>query len=83
MSGAARSTSPTPGLASLTDLSESGVAEAVAAHNCNQRSWRGETQEAVQTSTSRAQDWIVQRAAHLVEGAPDMPVGEVRVHAEP
>jgi len=41
----------------------------------------GETQEMVDTSGSRAQDWVVQRAAHLIEGAPDMTAGEVRVHA--
>jgi hypothetical protein len=41
----------------------------------------GETEDAVQTSTSRAQDWVVQRAAHLIEGSPDMTAGEVRVHA--
>jgi len=41
----------------------------------------GETQEAVEISTVQAQDWVVQRAAHLIEGAPDTTAGEVRVHA--
>jgi hypothetical protein len=41
----------------------------------------GETQEAVEIATVQAQDWLVQRAAHLIEGAPDMTAGEVRVHA--
>jgi hypothetical protein len=40
----------------------------------------GETQEAVEIATVHAQDWVVQRAAHLIEGAPDMTAGEVRVH---
>jgi hypothetical protein len=42
----------------------------------------GETEEAVQTSAVESQDWIVERAAHLVEGAPNVTAGEVRVRAE-
>jgi hypothetical protein len=42
----------------------------------------GETEEAVEALAVDSQDWIVERAAHLVEGAPDMTAGEVRVRVE-
>ena len=42
----------------------------------------GEIEEAVEGSTAVAQRWVVERAAHLVEGAPDVTAGEVRVRAE-
>jgi hypothetical protein len=42
----------------------------------------GETQEAVEASSARAKEWVVERAAHLVESAPDLTTGEVRVRAE-
>ncbi len=42
----------------------------------------GETALAVHISTELADDWVVERAAHLVESAPDVTVGVVRVRAE-
>jgi hypothetical protein len=42
----------------------------------------GEIEEAVAASTVLVQHWVVERAAHLVEGAPDVTAGEVRVRAE-
>ena len=42
----------------------------------------GETAEAVAKSTKLAADWVRQSAADLVEGDPDVTVGEVRVRAE-
>jgi hypothetical protein len=42
----------------------------------------GETAEAVEASTARAEHWVVQMVAHLVEGAPDVTAGEVRVRIE-
>jgi hypothetical protein len=30
----------------------------------------------------QTQHWVVEKAAHLVEGAPDVTAGEVRVRAE-
>lgn len=42
----------------------------------------GETEEAVERSTALARDWVQQNAADLVEGAPDVTAGEVRVRAE-
>ena len=42
----------------------------------------GETEQAVDASTRQAEAWIVERACHLVEGAPDLTAGEVRVRAE-
>jgi hypothetical protein len=42
----------------------------------------GETEQAVDASTRQAEAWIVERASHLVEGAPDLTSGEVRVRAE-
>jgi hypothetical protein len=41
-----------------------------------------ETEEAVKRSDVDAQHWVVETAAHLVEGAPDVTAGEVRVRAE-
>jgi hypothetical protein len=42
----------------------------------------GEIKEAVKASTAVAQHWVVERAAHLVEGAPNVTAGEVRVRVE-
>jgi hypothetical protein len=42
----------------------------------------GETAEAVDASNVLAKQWVVERAAHLVESAPDLTTGEVRVRAE-
>jgi len=42
----------------------------------------GETEEAVEVSNVQARDWVIERAAHLVEGAPDVTAGEVRVRVE-
>jgi hypothetical protein len=42
----------------------------------------GETAEAVERSTALARDWVQQNAAELVEGAPEVTAGEVRVRAE-
>jgi hypothetical protein len=42
----------------------------------------GETAQAVAESTKRAADWVRQSAADLVEGKPEVTVGEVRVRAE-
>ena len=42
----------------------------------------GETAEAVAESTKLAADWVRENAADLVEGNPDVTVGEVRVRAE-
>jgi hypothetical protein len=42
----------------------------------------GETAEAVAESTKLAADWVRESAADLVEGNPDVTVGEVRVRAE-
>jgi hypothetical protein len=42
----------------------------------------GETAEAVEESTNRAREWVQQSAAELVEGAPEVTTGEVRVRAE-
>jgi hypothetical protein len=41
-----------------------------------------ETEEAVELSNVQGEHWVVERAAHLVEGAPNMTAGEVRVCAE-
>jgi hypothetical protein len=43
----------------------------------------GETAQAVAESTKRAADWVRQSASDLVEGSPEVTVGEVRVRAEP
>jgi hypothetical protein len=42
----------------------------------------GETAEAVEQSTALARDWVQQSAAELIEGAPEVTSGEVRVRAE-
>lgn len=39
-----------------------------------------ETEGAVRASTAEAERWVVERVSHLVEGAPDVTAGEVRVH---
>jgi hypothetical protein len=41
-----------------------------------------ETEEAVKRSDVYAQHWVIERASHLVDGAPDVTDGEVRVHAK-
>ena len=41
----------------------------------------GEIEAAVEASTEVVQHWVVERAAHLVEGAPNVTAGEVRVRA--
>jgi hypothetical protein len=42
----------------------------------------GETADAVAESTKRAADWVRENASELVEGSPEVTVGEVRVRAE-
>jgi hypothetical protein len=42
----------------------------------------GETADAVEASTRRAADWVKESVSDLVEGAPDVTAGEVRVSAE-
>jgi hypothetical protein len=42
----------------------------------------GETADAVERSTALARDWVQQNAADLVEGAPEVTTGEVRIRAE-
>jgi hypothetical protein len=42
----------------------------------------GASAEAVEASNILAKQWVVERAAHLVESAPDLTTGEVRVRAE-
>jgi hypothetical protein len=42
----------------------------------------GETADAVAESTRRAAAWVRESASDLVEGAPEVTVGEVRVRAE-
>lgn len=42
----------------------------------------GETEQAVEDSTRRAGEWVRESAADLVEGAPEVTAGEVRVRAE-
>lgn len=42
----------------------------------------GETADAVAESTKRAAAWVRESASELVEGEPDVTVGEVRVRAE-
>jgi hypothetical protein len=41
-----------------------------------------ETAEAVKQSDVYAEHWVIERASHLVEGAPDVTTGEIRVRAE-
>jgi hypothetical protein len=43
----------------------------------------GETADAVAESTRRAANWVRDSASDLVEGTPDVTVGEVRIRAEP
>jgi hypothetical protein len=38
-----------------------------------------ETEEAVKRSDVSARHWVIERAAHLVAGAPEVTSGEVRV----
>jgi hypothetical protein len=42
----------------------------------------GETADAVAESARRAASWVRESAADLVDGQPDVTVGEVRVRAE-
>jgi hypothetical protein len=42
----------------------------------------GETADAVAESTRRAAAWVADSASDLVDGSPDVTVGEVRVRAE-
>jgi hypothetical protein len=42
----------------------------------------GETAQAVEDSTRLAAEWVRESAADLIEGAPDVTAGEVRVRAE-
>ena len=42
----------------------------------------GETAEAVEQSTALARDWVQQHATELIEGAPEVTSGEVRVSVE-
>ena len=42
----------------------------------------GETEAAVEESTSRARAWVSESAADLIEGSPEVTAGEVRVRAE-
>ena len=42
----------------------------------------GETEAAVEESTNVARDWVGESAAELVEGAPDVTAGEVRVSTQ-
>lgn len=41
-----------------------------------------ETEAAVEAANAQAHQWVVERAAHLVDGAPDVAAGEVRVRVE-
>lgn len=41
-----------------------------------------ETAQDLQASTELADRWVVERAAHLVESAPDITAGEIRVRTE-
>jgi hypothetical protein len=42
----------------------------------------GETAQAVEASTRNAEAWVVESAAYLVAGRPNVTAGEVRVRAE-
>ena len=42
----------------------------------------GETADAVENSTQRATEWVRGSVAELIDGAPEVTVGEVRVRAE-
>jgi hypothetical protein len=41
-----------------------------------------DTEAAAEASTVQAEHWVVEKVAHLVEGAPDVTAGEIRVRAE-
>jgi hypothetical protein len=43
----------------------------------------GQSVQAVDASTRMAEAWVVERAAHLVAGHPNVTAGDVRVRAEP
>jgi hypothetical protein len=42
----------------------------------------GETAQAVEDSTRLAAEWVQESAADLIEGAPEVTSGEVRVRAQ-
>ena len=42
----------------------------------------GETEDAVESSTRQASEWVRESVADLIEGAPEVTAGEVRVRAE-
>jgi hypothetical protein len=42
----------------------------------------GQTAEAVEDSTQRAAEWVSESAADLIEGAPEVTSGEVRVSTQ-
>jgi len=42
----------------------------------------GEAAQAVDASAQEAEAWVVESAAHLVAGHPNVTTGEVRVQAE-
>lgn len=42
----------------------------------------GETGSAIEASIAEARHWVTERASHLVDSAPDVTTGEVRVRAE-
>lgn len=42
----------------------------------------GDTRQAVEISNEQARHWVIESAAHLVAGAPDVSAGEVRVRVE-
>ena len=42
----------------------------------------GETAESVEESTRLAGEWVRESAADLIEGAPEVTTGEVRVRAQ-
>lgn len=41
-----------------------------------------ETARAVEASTEQADRWVIERAAHLVESAPAVTSGKLRIRAE-
>jgi hypothetical protein len=42
----------------------------------------GETEEAVEESTRRASEWVQESVADIIEGAPEVMAGEVRVSTD-
>jgi len=42
----------------------------------------GENEAAVEESTNLARDWVGESAAELIEGAPEVTAGEVRVSTQ-